>query len=173
MTRTALHIVFTGPPGPEGGKFVEVETPDGRSANVGEWHDRADGLVELRIPVPSSPLVIDSKPVFVAWTNTDCTEGRGQQVPLAVCEAEATALRKGHRGSVQGSDCSITKSIAVRVEGQTGWFAPARIHAPTREDEGVERSLEAKRAAAQAKREAIERARAAGMSDADIKLLEG
>lgn len=44
-----LHIVFDGPPGPEAGRFVEVETPDGRSVNAGEWHQRPDGYWELRI----------------------------------------------------------------------------------------------------------------------------
>jgi hypothetical protein len=46
---TELHIVFDGPPGPEAGRFVECETPDGRSINAGEWHERGDGLWELRI----------------------------------------------------------------------------------------------------------------------------
>jgi hypothetical protein len=46
----ALHVVFDGPPGHESGRFVECETPDGRSINAGEWHERNDGLWELRIP---------------------------------------------------------------------------------------------------------------------------
>lgn len=45
----ALHILFDGPPGPEAGRFVEVETPDGRSVNAGTWHERPDGYWELRI----------------------------------------------------------------------------------------------------------------------------
>jgi hypothetical protein len=45
----ALHIVFDGPPGHESGRFVECETPDGKSVNAGEWHERSDGLWELRI----------------------------------------------------------------------------------------------------------------------------
>jgi hypothetical protein len=46
-----LHIVFDGPPGPESGRFVECEAPDGRSINAGEWHERGDGYWELRIAV--------------------------------------------------------------------------------------------------------------------------
>jgi hypothetical protein len=42
-----LRIVFDGPPGPEAGRFVEVENADGRSINAGEWRQRADGLWEL------------------------------------------------------------------------------------------------------------------------------
>lgn len=44
-----IDIVFDGPPGPESGRFVEVEDPDGRSINVGTWIDRGDGLWALRI----------------------------------------------------------------------------------------------------------------------------
>ena len=46
---SALHIVFDGMPGPDGPRFVEVETPDGKSINAGEWRKRADGLCELVI----------------------------------------------------------------------------------------------------------------------------
>jgi hypothetical protein len=45
----AVHVVFDGPPGHESGRFVECETPDGRGINAGEWHERPNGLWELRI----------------------------------------------------------------------------------------------------------------------------
>jgi len=45
-----IHIVFDGPPSHESGRFVEVEDTQGRSISVGEWHERSDGLWELRIP---------------------------------------------------------------------------------------------------------------------------
>ena len=32
-----IYIVFDGPPGPEGGRFVEVETANGEGRKVGEW----------------------------------------------------------------------------------------------------------------------------------------
>ena len=48
---SALHIVFTDFPGPSNEcVFVEVETSNGKSINVGEWRKRVDGLVELVIP---------------------------------------------------------------------------------------------------------------------------
>ncbi|NEU14030.1 hypothetical protein G3T14_18115 [Methylobacterium sp. BTF04] len=50
----ALHVVFDGPPGPQAGRFVEVETPDGKSVDVGQWHARADGLWELRLATPAT-----------------------------------------------------------------------------------------------------------------------
>lgn len=57
-----LNFVFDGPPGPEGSRFVEVETPDGRSVNAGEWAERADGFWELRVPfAPFSAKLADSE----------------------------------------------------------------------------------------------------------------
>ena len=34
-----LHIVFDGPPGPEAGRFVEVENDNGNSVCAGEWRE--------------------------------------------------------------------------------------------------------------------------------------
>lgn len=48
-----IEIVFDGPPGPEAGRFVEVER-DGRSVSVGEWARRHDGYWVLRIPDPDA-----------------------------------------------------------------------------------------------------------------------
>jgi hypothetical protein len=44
-----INIIFDGPPSHDAGRFVEVETDDGRSVNVGEWKERPDGLWALRI----------------------------------------------------------------------------------------------------------------------------
>ena len=49
MSKQAINIIFEGPPGPEGGDFVEVETDDGHSINCGKWSKRPDGLWALRI----------------------------------------------------------------------------------------------------------------------------
>lgn len=39
-----VFVVFDGPPGPECGRFVEVETPDGKSVSTQvEWKQREDG----------------------------------------------------------------------------------------------------------------------------------
>lgn len=138
------------------------------SSEIHEVYEEVTELLERDMPE-----VTEQKAVWIAWTNTDCTEGRGQQVPLAVCEAESTARRMGRRGSVQGSDCEVTEGIAVMVEGRAQWLAPCRIHSPTREDEKDEKRLEAERQAAQRKREALERAKVAGLSEEDIKALGG
>ncbi len=44
-----INIIFDGPPGQPGGRFVEVETDDGKSIKVGEWIDQGDGFWALRI----------------------------------------------------------------------------------------------------------------------------
>jgi hypothetical protein len=49
-----VDIVFDGPPGPEAGRFVEVENSKGHSINFGEWLQRPDGYWVLRIPARSS-----------------------------------------------------------------------------------------------------------------------
>lgn len=47
----AINIVFDGPPEHKAGRFVEVETDDGKSINIGEWIKRSDGFWVLRIKV--------------------------------------------------------------------------------------------------------------------------
>jgi len=45
----AINIVFDGAPGPESGRFVEVEDDAGVSIRIGEWIERRDGFWVLRI----------------------------------------------------------------------------------------------------------------------------
>ena len=44
-----IDIVFDAPPGPECGRFVEVENDQGASINFGQWVHRPDGYWALRI----------------------------------------------------------------------------------------------------------------------------
>ena len=44
-----VDIVFDGPPGPESGRFVEVENELREGMNFGEWIERDDGYWVLRI----------------------------------------------------------------------------------------------------------------------------
>lgn len=99
---------------------------------------------------------------FVAWTNTDCTEGRGENIPLAICFKEATAQRMGKKGSVQGSNCYITKVQLFRYNGQI--YGPVRVHFATREDDEKQKRIDARNAA-------IEKAKAAGLTDDEIRAL--
>jgi hypothetical protein len=52
-----LDIVFDGPPGPEAGRFVEVENDQGKSVKVGAWMKR-DGVywaLRLQVAPPRRP----------------------------------------------------------------------------------------------------------------------
>jgi hypothetical protein len=50
----AVNIIFDDPPGPESGRFIEVENDEGKGIGVGEWKERKDGLWALRIEMPQS-----------------------------------------------------------------------------------------------------------------------
>ena len=51
-----VDVVFDGPPGPESGRFVEVEDATGKSISFGEWVERDDGFWALRIAVREDEL---------------------------------------------------------------------------------------------------------------------
>ena len=105
-----------------------------------------------------------SKAVRVVYTNTDCTEGRGYDFPLFVCESEAAAMRLAKRRYVQGSDAPVKECVAVMVNGS--WLAPVRIETSTADDER-------KQVAINARREALKKAKDAGLSDDDLAWLGG
>lgn len=57
LTPAFVDIVCDGPPGPESGRFIEAEGPDGASVSVGEWIARGNGYWALRIPLAVRPAV--------------------------------------------------------------------------------------------------------------------
>ena len=107
-----------------------------------------------------------NKFVFVAYTNTDCNEGCGYDIPIAVCESETTAIRMAKRRYVQGSDGPVRKVEVVEVDGK--FFYPnlaVILTPPTKEDLAQDALLEAKRVA-------IEKAHNAGLTEEDILLIK-
>lgn len=109
--------------------------------------------------------MIDKKTVWVAYTNTDCTEGRGLDVPIAVCATEATALRLARKRYVQGSDGPVKTMELVKIDGK--WYAPSDAIAvvyPTSEDRAAQAAIDAMRAA-------VGKAKAAGLTDDDLLAL--
>ncbi len=95
-------------------------------------------------------LEAEEKDVWVAWTNSDLTEGRGHIKVLAVCEMQATAKRLGAGKSVQGTDCNVTCETAVMLSGiwPCGeWRYPATVIPPTKEDEARQKKEDARDAA--------------------------
>lgn len=55
MRPIQIDVLFDGPPGPEGGRFIEAEDSGGRSIRAGEWIRRGDGLWALRLIVLLPP----------------------------------------------------------------------------------------------------------------------
>lgn len=48
-----IDLIFDGPPGPDGARFIEAEV-DGKSVRIGEWsEDKARGCWVLRIDPPA------------------------------------------------------------------------------------------------------------------------
>lgn len=110
-----------------------------------------------------------TKPVWIVWTNTDLTEGRGGEYPLYVCESETTANRMSKKRGVQGSDARVERFDAVLFANR--WCAPVQIQQPTIEDREADKRVEQARIADQRLHEALQRAREAGLSEEDIAIL--
>lgn len=109
----------------------------------------------------------EKRTVWVAYTNTDCTEGRGRDIPIAVCAVESTALRLSRKRYVQGSDGPVRKMELVKIDGK--WYAPSAaivVIEPTSEDITAQAVIDARR-------EALAKARAAGLTDAELLALRG
>lgn len=102
--------------------------------------------------------------VYVAWSNTDLTEGKGSVVPYVVCKSEATALRLGRKKNVHGADCHVTQEYALKL-GQI-WLVPGYIRYPSKEDSEHDVLLEKRR-------KALIKAREAGLSEDEINTLRG
>ena len=103
--------------------------------------------------------------IFVAFTNTDCTEGRGFEVPYAASENKATVVRLGKGKYIQGSPCPVREYELKELDGE--WYAPLdaiRLHIPTKEDKETEK-LEKDRLSA------IEKAKRAGLTQDEIDLI--
>jgi hypothetical protein len=89
-----IDIVFDGPPGPDGGRFVEVENDCGRSIRVGEWIERQDGFWALRIPahnnadpMPADPMPLDqAKRLAGLWSAGKMIGGDPQAACVALLE---------------------------------------------------------------------------------------
>ena len=109
--------------------------------------------------------MIENKTVWVAYTNTDITQGSGYDVPIAVCTTEATATRMARKKYVQGSDGPVRMMELRKIEGR--WYAPSaaiNVLEPSKEDIAVQATMDAKRLA-------VEKAKSAGLTNADLLAL--
>jgi len=104
----------------------------------------------------------DIKKVWLVWTCTDLTEGRGSQYVLYACETEATAMRLAKGKYVMGSNCPISESFAIKIKNS--WYAQCRIEQPSSDDKIKQDKINASRIA-------VSRAKELGLTDEDIKLI--
>jgi hypothetical protein len=73
-------------------------------------------------------------------------------------------MRLAKRRYVQGSDAPVKEMVAVMVNGS--WLAPVRIETSSAEDDRNQIAINARK-------DALRKARDAGLSDEDIALLGG
>lgn len=115
-----------------------------------------------------------TKEVYAVWTNTDLTEGRGQEFILFLCKIEATARRLAEGNYVMGTNCRITKETIKYDDARNMWYYPgARVVEPTKQDIYDEELLEMQRVAKERKDKALTRAKELGLSDEEIEALKG
>lgn len=110
--------------------------------------------------------MVEKLTLWAVYTNDDLTEGRGRQFVKHFCKTQATANRLGKRGYVQGTDCPVEPVEAICLEGK--YFLPTsmlNIVQPTAEDDAAQRRLDARKLA-------LEKAKALGLSDEEIAALK-
>ena len=100
--------------------------------------------------------------MYIVYTNSDLTEGRGWEHPLYYTESMSTAMRLGRKKYVQGSDCPIYEK-KVYKSGNT-YYAPVKLEPATVEDRKQDELRKLRFAA-------LEKAAAAGLTEEEIRLL--
>ena len=73
--RGYIDIVFDGPPGPECGRFVEVEDQLGRGMKLGEWLQREDGYWVIRVQRAEFAAVRASSATLTASETAEAANG--------------------------------------------------------------------------------------------------
>lgn len=111
----------------------------------------------------------DVKRAWAVTTNTDCTEGRGYEYTMVVCEAKATAIRRGKGNYIQGSNCPIHEVEVYRINNR--WYIPMDPISPTSEDAKQEVILQAEEVKRQKINAVLEKAKGFGLTDEELTLL--
>ena len=111
----------------------------------------------------------ETKQVYAVWSTQDLTEGKSQEYIKHFCECEATARRLAKKRYVQGTDAPIT-TINVQKNGHI-WYGPIFIEPPTEVDKTEEKNILRQREMKKAKEDAIEKARALGLTDKELRAL--
>jgi len=74
-----------------------------------------------------------SKKMFAVWSNTDLTEGRGQEYVRAFCHCETTARRIAKGAYVMGSNAPISQETVYLINNRW-YYSNVYIETPTNED---------------------------------------
>ena len=111
------------------------------------------------------------KDVYVAFSNTDRTEGRGRQYPLLVTDTLETAERLTCGRYVMGSNCPISQYQAFKIGNW--WYAPVDIHFESLEDRERRLHREKKELAKKQLQIVLSRAVELGLTKEEIEVLQG
>lgn len=107
---TVLNFVCDRLPDPDGCRFIELENDRGEivGEDVGVWHHRDDGLVELRVELSQPPIIqtLHDNADLIALQATVTQQAkmiehlRGGPTPLYTAVDMANAARDGFRDGV-------------------------------------------------------------------------
>jgi hypothetical protein len=125
--------------------------------DVVEWLRVNNGEIKMK----------ESRVLYVVTTNTDLTEGRGSQYPIAYSFNDFTAQRLAHKKGVMGSDAHISAVKTTIVDGlEMVSINHLNITHPTEQDKINSNKRDEKLFI-------TEKARRLGLTDEEIKKLTG
>ncbi len=104
----------------------------------------------------------ETKTAWAVAVNTDLIEGRGRNYFKHICDIEATAIRLARKADVQGANGSVHQIELIKIGFI--WYGPIVIEQANNSDIQLQRRVDLKN-------DAIEKARAAGLTDDDLKNL--
>lgn len=103
--------------------------------------------------------------IYAVRTNTDLTEGGGYPLYIYHCSVKATATRLAKGRGVMGSNADVVEVDLLMHEGNKyipSWAVSLQV--ATTQDIATQKHIDTRI-------EAIQKAKAAGLSDADIAIL--
>lgn len=96
--------------------------------------------------VSDTAQVTDRRSYYVALSNTDPNGWGGRNIPVHVCELEATAKRLAEGIGPNGTDGRVKKIKAIKVDCE--WLVPVHdvvsVHFATKADEAAQKRADAK-----------------------------
>lgn len=114
----------------------------------------------------------EKETAYVVWTNSDLTEGRGNNEVLAITEYESTATRIAKKNYVQGTDCPVEEVEIFKHNGNGRYYGPISFTQPTKEDKEKEIELQKERELKEKQEEILTKAKELGLSEEEILILK-